>query len=285
MSAMPSPRRALLALATVAVLAGAVAQAAASGTTASIDRAAGATAVAVRGERTQVEPPPSSPDSGGCLSGTGTKVAASIDPAQRWYVDVVSSQWYYWKVSFYPRTGARGAVVVVGDSLTVAASEETMRGLIDAGFGPVCIDGQVSRRVSVYTSNIPSGVQEVARIKSSDQVWRSSTVRWVLALGTNDDRADTSAYAATIQKGRNAVGAVTVPMYWIDIRTRLGDPSTNYENQWNARLPGPNTVVIGWAAAVAPSPARYINGDDMIHLTAAGEVLRGNITAAALSAT
>jgi hypothetical protein len=282
---MPSLRRALLAFATVAVLTGAVAHAAASGTPDSVDGAAGATAVAVRGQRTQVETQPSTPSSGGCLIGTGAKVSASIDPAQRWYVDVVSSQWYYWKVSYYPQSGARGAVAVVGDSLTVASSEETMRGLIDAGFGPVCIDGQVSRRVSVYTSNIPSGVQEVARIKSSAQLWGSSNVRWVLALGTNDDRADTSAYAATIQKGRNAVGTVTVPMYWIDIRTRLGDPYTNYENQWNARLPGPNTVIIGWAAAVAPSPSRYINGDDMIHLTAAGEVLRGDTTVAALLAT
>ena len=285
MSAVPSRRRALFALATVAVIGGAVAHAAASGTASKVDGAADPSSLAVRGERTQVETPLAAPDHGGCLSGTGTKVAASIDPAQRWYVDVVSSEWYYWKVSFYPRPGLRGAVALVGDSLTVAASEETMRGLIDAGFGPVCIDGQVARRTSVATNEIPSGVQEVARIKSSDPVWRLSTVRWVLALGTNDARGTISTYAATIQKGRNAVGTVTVPMYWIDVRTRLGEPNTNYENQWNARLPGPNTVIIGWAAAVAPSASLYINSVDMIHLTAAGEVLRGNLTAATLSAT
>jgi hypothetical protein len=285
MPVRPTHRRTLLVAAAAMLSCTVVVEVALADPIASIDGAAGASVVAVRGPSTQVEQPAPPPDHNGCLKGTGTKVSAAVDPAQRWYIDIQDTTWRYWKISFYPRPGVRGAVAVVGDSLTVASTEETMRDLIDAGYGPICIDAQVARRVSVYTSALPSGVQEIARIKSSDAVWRLSTVRWVIALGTNDTRADISNYSATIQKGRDAVGSVTVPIYWIDVRTRLGAPYTTYENAWNDRLPGPNIVVIGWAAAVAASPTTYINNTDLIHLTPAGEVLRGQITRAALVAT
>lgn len=280
------PHRRALAVGVATLLTGVVvARVEADGTITAIDAPAQATDVAARGAMEQVEQPTTPPDHSGCLKGPGTKVAASIDPAQRWYVDVQSTEWNAWKIAFYPRPGTRGAVALVGDSLTVAAMDETMAELIDAGFGPVCIDGQVARRVSVYTASTPSGVQEIARIKATDAVWRLATVRWVLALGTNDARANISSYSATIQKGRDAVGAVTVPLYWIDVRTRLGTPYTNYEDQWNSRLAAAGTVVIGWAAAVAPSPALYINNTDLIHLTSAGEDLRAQITRVALAAT
>ncbi len=285
---MPLPRhhrRSLFVVAAAVFSAGAIVGVALADQIDSINGAAAAGEVAVRGAATQVEQPAPPPDHGGCLKGVGTRVSAAVDPAQRWLIDIQDTTWRYWKISFYPRPGVRGAVSVVGDSLTVASTEETMRELIDAGYGPICIDAQVARRVSVYTSALPSGVQEIARIKSSDAVWRLDTVRWVIALGTNDTRADISNYSATIQKGRDAVGPMAVPIYWIDVRTRLGAPYTTYENAWNERLPGPNIVVIGWAAAVAASPTTYINNTDLIHLTPAGEVLRGQITRAALLAT
>ena len=281
MSARPAHRRTLLVAATAVLSCVAVVQVAAADPLDPIDDAASASAVAVRGASVQAVPPPPPADHAGCTKGVGTRVSASVDPAQRWYVDVQNTNW---KIAFYPRPGPRGAVAVVGDSLTLAAMEETMRELIGAGYGPVCIDGQVSRRVSIYTSSIPSGVQEIARIKGTDPVWRLDHVRWVLALGTNDARANTSTYAATIQNGRNAVGASSVPIFWINVRTRLGEPYTNYENQWNTRLPGASTVVINWSAAVQTSPSAYINNTDLIHLTAAGEVLRAQITVAALAA-
>lgn len=245
-------------------------------------------AVAVRGQRTQVAPIVLGPPAGGCLVGTVSRVASAIDPARRWQVGSVSSSW---KASFRAESGAKGPVVVVGDSLTLSAMEETMRYLVDAGYGPVCIDGGVARRMEVGTGgSVSSAVEVIARIKASDPVWRMPTVRWVLAIGTNDARPNnTSTFAATIQKGRTAVGTSSYhPLLWIDLRTRREEIGAGWEaieNQWNAALVAPRTVVIQWAAEVAASPESYIIGTpDWTHLTTGGQYLRGQLTLQALNA-
>ena len=89
-----------------------------------------------------------------------------------------------------------------------------------------------------------------------------------------------------IQEAREACGGAGY-MAENRLTTLKGDTDvfTNYEDQWNSRLAAAGTVVIGWAAAVAPSPALYINNTDLIHLTSAGEDLRAQITRVALAAT
>ncbi|MDO8390667.1 MAG: hypothetical protein Q7V57_09280 [Actinomycetota bacterium] len=244
-------------------------------------------AVAVRGQRTQVAPIALGPPAGGCLVGTVSRVASAIDPARRWQVGTVSSSW---KASFRAESGSKGPVAVVGDSLTLSSMEETMRYLVDAGYGPVCIDGGVARRMEVGTGgSVSSAVEVIARIKASDPVWQMPTVRWVLAIGTNDARPNnTSTFAATIQKGRTAVGTSYHPLLWIDLRTRREEIGAGWdaiEDQWNAALVAPRTVVIRWAAEVAPSPESYIIGTpDWTHLTTGGQYLRGQLTLQALIA-
>ena len=278
-----SPRRLLPALLGLVVFAAFVPTSAAVGVIDSVNDGAQATASAARGARTQLTPIPTPPMYGGCLVGTVARVSASIDPQQRWWVGKVSDNW---KASFRAEAGVLGPVVVVGDSLTLASAEETMRRLVTDGFGPICIDGGVGRRVGPVTgSKVSSGVEVIARIKASDPVWQMALVRWVLAFGTNDVSQGISTYPATIQRGIAAVGVSSYPIYWVDVRTRRDkiDYGTatppNWrlmETTWNTRLVEAGVTIVPWAATVAPSTSTYIISlPDYVHLTLAGEDLRG----------
>lgn len=249
-----------------------------------VDQAADATEPADRGSATQAIPVPGPPSYGGCLVGTVSTVSSSVDPQRRWTVGTKSSSW---KSALYPVAGVKGPVVVVGDSLTVGAMDTTMRNLVDAGYGPVCIDGAVSRRVNV-SGDVTSGLQVIARIKGSDPVWQMPVVRWTIALGTNDVRAATSynaVYSSLITMTRNAIGPVTVTMYWLNVRT---DRPTwkSFENEFNVRIPAAGTVVIDWAAFVDGPPVKseLFAGDD-VHLNGSGYTQRGGLTANTIIAT
>jgi hypothetical protein len=265
---------------------------AADGVIATIDGPADVSAPAVRGARTQVNPLPPPPTYSGCLVGTVTRVSTSIDPAQRWWVGKVSDNW---KASFRAEAGVLGPVVVVGDSLTLASAEETMRRLVNDGFGPICIDGGVARRVGPVTgSKVSSGVDVIARIKASDPVWQMPIVRWVLAFGTNDVGQGIPTYAPTIQRGIAAVGVSSYPIFWVDVRTRrekidygtVTPPNWRLmETTWNARLADAGVTIIPWAASVEPDTSTYIISlPDYVHLTPAGEDLRGLLIHQALTA-
>lgn len=231
----------------------------------------------------QVNPLPPPPVYGGCLTGTVAKVSASVDPQQRWWVGTVSSNW---KVVRHDQVGPRGPVVVVGDSLTLGAETNMMRELLAGGYGPICIDGGVARRMTVgATSAVSNGVLVIDRIRKSDPVWRMPVVRWVLAIGTNDARmTNLSSYPTTIAAGKAAVGASNYPLLWVDVRTRV-DYNRPAEDKWNRDLVAAGVRVVGWAPAVDESPATYINDTDKIHLLPAGNVLRGHLVRVALDAT
>ena len=245
-----------------------------------IDGAADGTTAAVRGTRTQVEPLPPPPSHGGCLTGSIAKVSSAVDAAQRWYVGTKNSSW---KVTFYPTSGLRGPIAVVGDSLTLGSETSLMRNLIDAGYGPICVDGGVSRRMTVgATSNVSNAVTVIARIKASDPVWRVPELRWVLGIGTNDARmTNMSTYPTTIQAGLTAIGGGSYyPVWFINVRTRqlFNKPA---EDLWNSTLLAPGITIIDWAAAVDPALTTYIGGD-FIHLTPAGYDMRGALVRQAL---
>ena len=230
----------------------------------------------------QLLPLPPPPAYGGCLTGSVAKVATWVDSAQRWSVGTMSTNW---KVVFHAEVGVRGPVAVVGDSLTLGAENATMRELLAAGYGPICIDGGVARRMTVGgTSSVSNAVNVIARIKASDPWWAKPDVRWVLAIGTNDARmTNMPSYPTTIQEGIAAVGVSNFPIFWIDVRTRVlyNLPA---DDLWNANLHRPGVSVIGWAAAVDLSPATYINSTDYIHLLSAGNALRGQLIRLALDA-
>ncbi len=193
-----------------------------------------------------------------------------------------------WQVAFHSEVGPRGPVVVVGDSLTLGAENATMRELLAGGYGPICIDGGVSRRMTVGgTSSVSNAVNVIARIKASDPWWAKPDVRWVLAIGTNDVRQldQSAAYSSTIQVGITAVGTSNFPICWVDVRTRR-EGWAPFETQWNTAMHIPGVTVIGWAAAVAATPETYMYGyPDWVHLLSAGNVLRGHLIRLALDAT
>jgi len=248
----------------------------------SIDSAADGTTSAVRGGRVQVEPIPPPPSYSGCLTGSVAKVSAAVDPAQRWWVGTISSNW---KSTFYPTAGQRGPVAVVGDSLTLGSENSLMRSLIDSGYGPICVDGGVARRMTVGgTSSVSNAVNVIARIKASDPVWRMPVVRWVLGIGTNDARmTNMSTYPTTIQAGLSAIGGGNFPVWFVNVRTRqlYNKPA---EDRWNSNLHVAGVLIIDWAAAVEATPEVYISSGDYIHLTPAGYAMRGVLVRQVLDA-
>lgn len=219
---------------------------------------------------------------GGCLVGKVSTVARSIDPQRRWYVGTKSSSW---KSALYSAAGPKGPVAVVGDSLTFGSLNATMNRLIDAGFGPICIDGAVSRRV-VVSGVVNSGVQVITRLKNGSSVWRAPDVRWVVALGTNDARSSSAyvaTYSNTIQKGVAAIGSTTNPILWVDVRTFRSGSYTYFENQWNQRLTGSRITPVSWSAFVdGQANPQSLFARDKIHLTGSAYKLRGALVAAAV---
>ncbi len=239
--------------------------------------AAGATAVgaADRGSRSQLEQPPPPPTYAGCLQPRVAAVAAGA-PGREWQLATVNGKW---RIGFRGQAGPAGAIVVVGDSLTYLSIADTMSALVQAGYGPICVDAGYGRYVAVGTgtSSVSSGLDVIVRVRASAPVWQMDTVRWVVALGTNDvgrtnaGRADWWC-AQQIAAARWAIGATRLPPEWINLRTRRVG-SQYVENVWNEALPANGFTPIDWSAAVAPAPALFIS-DDLVHPTVWGTALR-----------
>lgn len=219
------------------------------------------------------------PNGTGCLPGVG-----KLDPTKRWYrQDNTSASTS--SIGFYPNSGPRGALAVMGDSLTWQTMSGTMNRLIDAGFGPICADGAVFRATTVAVAGVNSGVNATNRLKTV-AFWTAPTVRWVVGIGTNDVGAagTTAAQRSRIDGMMSAIGVTTRPVLWINVRTRRGDYQAA-ESRFNAALVAtPNLRVIDWSAMVAPSPATYITSYDMVHLTATGIAQRPVLVANTLVA-
>jgi hypothetical protein len=214
------------------------------------------------------------PNGAGCLPGVG-----KLDPTKRWYrQDNTSASTS--TIAYYPLAGPRGAVAVVGDSLTWQTMSNTMNRLIDAGFGPICADGAVFRATTVVVSKVNSGVNAIGRLKGL-AFWAAATVRWVISIGTNDvgTASTTVAQRARIDGVIAAVGVTTRSILWMNVRTRRGSYQS-VETRFNQNLAAtPNVTVIDWSAMVAWNPAAYITGADLVHLTAHGISTRPTLLA------
>ena len=233
-----------------------------------------------------VDTVPSGPPAtyGGCVPADAADEEVA-HAAGTWRFAKVSRDWH---LGFYATEGTRGAVVVVGDSLTKSSVHETMSKLIDAGFGPICLDAGFGRYLGTHRgpSSVSTGVEVIARIKASEPVWGAKSVTWVIALGTNDVGFTTAArgttFAATwIGAARDAIGPTTTVPYWVNIATGR-PPAVTVEQMWNEQLLTAG-VVIDWADAVAGQTSVYLKGDQ-IHLTAEGVVLRSDLVVHALTA-
>lgn len=156
-------------------------------------------------------------------------------------------------------------VGVVGDSLTVSASEEITSSLALLGADTV-IDAQEGRRMTAVNGDVRSGldgIEAVTEIAEPDL--------WVVALGTNDVGAQTGE-----ERFRDDVRAIVralpydAPIVWVDVWIRDRDPASIEANallrEELGRRRAPTAVVDWHARGVV---AGNITADG-IHLTEQG---------------
>ena len=227
--------------------------------------------------RSNVKPP--NPAVGGCLSGP-----AERDKTGRWLQQTVNK---WGKIGYYSGFGDKGPLVIVGDSLTWQSIIPAMNTFIDAGYGPICLDGVISRNTLAGSASITSARSAVERIKASHPFWTSQSVRWVVALGTNDI-ASTGTSVGPIRQRIDgmlaAIGSTYFEVGWINLRTRRPEPWISKENAFNAQLAEtPGVYVIDWATLIRPSPTTYIWQADEIHLTVFGQQARADLTVGELA--
>ena len=117
-----------------------------------------------------------------------------------------------WLVVSYPRTGWRGPIVVLGDTLTMQSAVETTVALRQAGYGPICVDGLAGRTVLPSAGVTSTGVARATSLRSSS-VWGSRDVRWVIALGSSDvsTLTDAAGMTAVQTQQRVALGSPRPP--------------------------------------------------------------------------
>ncbi len=204
----------------------------------------------------------------GCVP-DGTPVVDGIRssrPARRTYVAHV------------PAPGPRGPIAIVGDSLTADVERDLAAALHTDGWGPVCIDGAVSRTVRL-SSTLPSGRTTVASIKVSDPIWAGASVTWVVALGTNDAGGHT--VVADIDHLVEAIGPSNA-LWWVDVRTLRGGAWYGREDAFNAEVAiDGRATIVAWAAAASGRPDYFAS--DNIHLSAEGYAARQELLVSTLS--
>jgi hypothetical protein len=188
----------------------------------------------------------------------------------------------YQRVVSIPETGRLGAVAVVGDSLTYQSARDLAAKLQRDGWGPVCVDGTISRTVEYGNSSIPDGLDAVRRIRSVSSEWTRSDVTWVVALGTNDSgfsRSSSTRANTSAAKLANEIGNVG-NIFWVNTRTnRTGSPAS-YEAAWNAGVSQLGVRIINWSSAAQTNPA--VMGGDKVHLTSLGVTVRNDVIVRAL---
>lgn len=158
-------------------------------------------------------------------------------------------------------------VAVVGDSLTVAATDEISHALARLGIRSVIVDGRESRRMATSDAGLPSGVAAIEAILAAHR-----PDLWVVALGTNDVGAAAGAerFVADLRETIAAIPG-TDPIVWVDvwIRDRLADvvEANGFLREEIGRRAAPSVVVDWFSDGQVDG---VITGDG-VHLTDTGE--------------
>lgn len=159
-------------------------------------------------------------------------------------------------------------VAVVGDSLTLSASDELDRALRAADLDPLVIDAQESRRMTVGTSRIRPGRDVVEEIVAAGD---PAPELWVIALGTND-----VASVESLEGFRPDIRSILdllpddVPVVWVDLYIRnRPEPISRANLQIRAELGGRagGTAVVDWFSHGVDDG---VITDDGVHLTPTG---------------
>lgn len=167
-----------------------------------------------------------------------------------------------WGVVSVPAT-----VAVVGDSLTVAATDEIETSLARIGVRATVIDGRESRRMASGSSGLPSGVSAIAGILADHE-----PDLWVVALGTNDVGAAVGVerFRADLLETLAAI-PVDAPLVWVDvwIRDRHADVVRSNEvlHHELGRRRAP-TRVVDWYSSGSVDGVITRDG---VHLTTLGQ--------------
>lgn len=158
-------------------------------------------------------------------------------------------------------------VAVVGDSLTVAATDELTDALSRVGVRSVIVDARESRRMTSGSTSLPSGVTAIEGMLGEHR-----PDLWIVALGTNDVGAEVGAdrFRADVRETLAAI-PTGAPVVWVDVWIRdRHDDVVELNAVLHAVLDARSapTVVVDWYSSGS------IDGvitSDGIHLTAAGE--------------
>jgi lysophospholipase L1-like esterase len=155
-------------------------------------------------------------------------------------------------------------IAVVGDSLTLAATEEIRSALSSVGIEVIAIDGAENRRMTHGATPEP-GLDSIATLVSG-----AAPEMWVVALGTNDIGAETDPerYGGDVQRLLDEIPAAS-SVVWVDVWIRDRKSAVERANQVlrDVLAERPRSMVADW----------FSHGDDVgvvttdgVHLTADG---------------
>lgn len=159
-------------------------------------------------------------------------------------------------------------VVVIGDSLTVAADQEIRAALDRLGVGSVEVDAVEGRRMVEDLAGKPSGRTAVGRVAATLDA--ADVDVWVIALGTND----VGAQAPTDELDRAIVGVLDTvgtsrPVAWIDVFIGAKpDESADFGARVRTAAIERGTMVVGDWYHPAQDDGMLVT--DGVHLTGVG---------------
>lgn len=158
-------------------------------------------------------------------------------------------------------------VAVIGDSLTVAATEEITADLTRAGVEMVVVDAQQNRRMATGDTGLRSGVRAI-----EDVLAEHEPDLWVVALGTNDVGAGAGP-ERFVDDLRTTIATIpaTAPLVWVDVWIRDREDDVAEANALLRRELGRRpaaTEVVDWFSS---GTVDGIIVGDGVHLTTQGE--------------
>ena len=165
------------------------------------------------------------------------------------------------------------SVAVVGDSLTVSASEEIAVALDAIGLDVIAVDAMESRRITQGPSSLPPGTSAVVEILEGLATGDDPDL-WVIALGTNDV-ASVGSLDGFRPEMRQLLDLIPpdVPVIWVDLWIRDRSDSIRQANrmiraelrQWDG-----GSAVVDW---FAHGDDDGVITSDGVHLTDLGQQL------------
>lgn len=171
------------------------------------------------------------------------------------------------------------SVVMIGDSITVASTDELEAKFGEVGFRDVLIQAQNSKRMAESFGDNPSG-SSIARFIVGAEPDDHSGELWVVALGTNDVNQYSSPddVAAAVNEVLDNVPDES-PLVWVDTYYRDRSDGAAMVNEVIAsRLERRGNAVVAPWSAYAVNDGVLI--DDGVHPTTSGQAVFAAVVAA-----